>query len=79
MNEISIIPLGLVPEGKKVRIVSLRGGHHLQNRISEMGLREGIVVSIIKNSLGPVIIALENSRFALGRGMSMKILTEPIN
>lgn len=79
MNEISIIPLGLVPEGKKVRIVSLRGGHHLRNRIIEMGLRKRIVVTIIRNSFGPIIIAIGHSRFVLGRGISMKILTELID
>ncbi len=76
MNNEILVPLGFVSEGKKVRIVSISGGTRLRNRINEMGLREGIDVTVIKNSFGPVIIAIGQTRFALGRGISVKILTE---
>lgn len=79
MNNEIFIPLGFVSEDKKVRIVSIKGGSHLRNRINEMGLREGVDITVIKNSIGPVIIAIGQTRFALGRGISLKILTESIN
>jgi ferrous iron transport protein A len=79
MNSEILVPLGFVSEGKKVRIVSITGGSGIRNRIIEMGLREGIDITIIKNSFGPVIIAIGQTRFALGRGISFKILTESIN
>ena len=79
MNKDILVPLGFVSEGKKVRIVSINGGSRIRNRINEMGLREGIDITIIQNTIGPVIIAIGQARFALGRGISMKILTESIN
>ncbi len=78
MNNEILIPLGFVSEGKKVRIVSINGGSCIRNRINEMGLREGIDITIIQNTVGPVIIAIGQTRFALGRGISEKILTESI-
>ncbi len=79
MSDETLVPLGFVSEGKKVRIVSIIGGSRIRNRIIEMGLRKGIDVTIIKNSFGPVIIAIGQTRFALGRGISAKILTRLIN
>ena len=79
MNNEILVPLGFVSEGKKVRIVSIIGGSRIRNRIIEMGLRKGIDITIVKNSFGPVIIAIGQTRFALGRGISTKILTRLIN
>ena len=76
MTRQRVIPLSLVAEGEKVRIISLNAGLHMRNRLLEIGIKEGETIQVIQNSYGPVIIALKGSRYAIGRGVSMKILTE---
>jgi len=65
-------PLAAVAVGEKVRLVNIGGGHRLARRLADLGLvpeREILVV----NNTGPVIVALGNTRVALGRGMAAKI------
>ena len=70
----SDIPLNMAPEGKKLRVVSIRAGKHLTRRLGELGFNEQAQVMIVRSqSSGPLIIQLNDSRFALGRGMAMKI------
>ena len=51
----------------------------LFNRLASMGLSAGKTVTIVRNSgEGPVIVDLDGSRIAVGRGMAEKIFVEPI-
>lgn len=61
-------------EGEKVRIVSLRGGKGLQDRLFGMGLNVGAEVEIMRNDgAGPMVVALKGARLFLGGGMAQKI------
>ena len=58
-------------------IRSIEAGIRLFNRLASMGICEGTVIKIIRNSSGgPVIIEAGGSRFAIGRGMASKIFVE---
>ncbi|HSW59590.1 MAG TPA: FeoA family protein [bacterium] len=61
--------------GEKGVVASIDSGLRLFNRLASMGICEGKDITIIKNSgEGPVVIDIEGSRYAIGRGMAEKIV-----
>lgn len=74
-------PLAFLGEGEKAEIVSLReqiaGGTKCPDcveHLMDMGLRPGKQVEMLANSGGgPLLLKIDESRIALGRGMAMKI------
>lgn len=57
-----------------MRIVAVHRGRNFQERLSAMGIQAGDVVQVIRRQdQGAVVIAKENSRYALGGGMAFKI------
>lgn len=73
-----MMPLAMVEEGKKVRIIKIVGGRGLVLRLLNMGIREGEIIEVISNNRGPVLISIGSSRFALGLGMAHRILVEEV-
>lgn len=76
--EISDRPLAQVPSGQRVRITGYQGGRMLRARLLALGLNLGREVDILQNNRGLIIVALNGGRVALGRGISQKILTGPV-
>ena len=72
-----MMPLVQVPPGAKVRVVAIRGGSHLVNRLFQMGLTPGTVVEVVRNDVGPIVISFRGVTIGIGRGVAMKILVEP--
>ena len=61
--------------GKAVRIQAINAGRGLQARLAALGMTPGVEVEVIAGGAsGPCIVALRNSRIALGRGMAGKII-----
>ena len=72
------IPLSGVPEGHSVRLSGLDCGKGMLGRLASMGLRVGVEFHVVKSAgRGPVVVALGNSRFALGRGVARRMLVTP--
>lgn len=76
-------PLGLLSRGEQAEIVEIKGqqdcGHESsRNQLShaeEMGLRIGKMVEMLNNAgNGPILLKVDESRIAIGRGMAMKIM-----
>ena len=67
-------PLTKVPLGERVRLISIEGGRELTRRLAELGLTTGVELRVLQDSGGPVILAVRDSRIALGRGMADKII-----
>jgi Fe2+ transport system protein FeoA len=75
-----VTPLSLAPAGEPLTIVDVRGGRRLRHRLSRLGLVPGTVVEVMQSlGHGPVILAVGESRLALGRGASHKILVAPVS
>jgi len=67
-------PLALAAEGEKVKIVLVRGGGLLRERLLGMGLGlEDEIVILRKQDGGAVLIGREHDRLMLGGGMAHKI------
>ena len=71
-------PLAEIPAGRRVRITGHRGGRMLRARLLAMGLNLGREVEILQNNRGLIIVGVNGGRVALGRGISQKILAEPV-
>ena len=70
--------LAEIPAGRRVRITGHRGGRMLRARLLAMGLNLGREVEVIQNNRGLIIVGVNGGRVALGRGISQKILAEPV-
>lgn len=75
-----MMPLGLLAPGEKAEILAIRGGSHgcrrcaCQCRLESLGLREGKTVEMLNNpGHGPLLVKVDDSRLALGRGVAMKV------
>jgi len=75
-NEVALVSLLDMEPRKSGRIVEIRGGHRLAQRLEAMGIRPG--VEIIKVSSqpmhGPIIIQVGNTQAALGCSMAARIM-----
>ena len=73
--ETNIMPLPMVSPGKRVKIFSLAGGRGMQERLISMGLGPGSEIEVIrKGAPGPFIIAVKETRLAVGAGMAQRIM-----
>ncbi len=78
-------PLGLLSRGEKAVIVEIRGqngfrhgnGRNQLCHAEDMGLRIGKSVEMLNNEgRGPILLMIDESRVAIGRGMAMKIMVK---
>lgn len=72
-------PLAFVPPGQRVRITEHRGGRMLRARLLALGLNLGQEVDVLQNNRGLIILGVNGGRVALGRGISQKIMTVPVD
>jgi ferrous iron transport protein A len=70
--------LAEMPTGQRVVITGHRGGRMLRARLLAMGLNLGREVAVLQNNRGLIIVGIDGGRVALGRGISQKILAEPV-
>ena len=76
-NGKKLITLAQVVAGKKYRIIRIDGGCRINSKLCAMGLMPNELLSVYTASRGgPVIIAIKGSRFAIGRGMTGRIIIE---
>ena len=75
-----MISLAGLQEGRKAKIVGIKGGYGFVRNLRARGIREGKIVEIVaKHPLGgPIVIAINGRETTLGRGMAEKIIVEEI-
>lgn len=72
------LPLIVARPGERVTLMEITGGTGTRMRLMAMGLRVGDVLDIITNmGEGQVVVAVAGKRYALGRGLSRKIVVAP--
>lgn len=84
-----MFPLGLLSAGEKAEVMEVRGLDIFGSccpegstvlcssvcRIEDMGLRTGKIVEMLNNEgRGAMLVKIDESRIAIGRGMAMKIM-----
>jgi ferrous iron transport protein A len=78
-------PLGLLSRGEQAEIVEIKGqksctagsSKNQLCHIEDLGLRVGKMVEMLNNEgRGPILLKVDESRIAIGRGMAMKIMVK---
>ncbi|MCY6484477.1 FeoA family protein [Clostridium aestuarii] len=72
----SVIPLAFINRGEKAKIQEINGGDTFSKKMIEMGFNKGTEIEIVNNDRGPLIVAVGESRIALGRGMAQRIMVQ---
>ena len=68
------MPLAMIREGSKTVLRSIQGGRGLRGRLAALGLIPGTEITVMRNDGGgPFVVAVNNARICIGRGMAMKI------
>ncbi len=75
-------PLGLLSRGEQAEIVEIKqqgcspvGSKNQVCHIEDLGLRVGKMVEMLNNEgRGALLLKVDESRIAMGRGMAMKIM-----
>lgn len=75
-NQNGQLPLTMVSPGKRVKLVEITAGGRLRHRLTELGLTPGVELQIVQDEGGPLLLAIHDSRLALGRGMAHKIMVQ---
>jgi ferrous iron transport protein A len=72
------IPLSALPPHRFGTIHRLRGGREFVSRLAALGFIPGCPIEVIQNfGVGPLIVAIRNTRIALGRGEADKVQVRP--
>jgi ferrous iron transport protein A len=84
-----MMPLGLLSAAERAEVVEVKSGRRCapghaaggtaprscQDRVEDMGVRVGKIVEVLSNEgRGPILLKVDESRIAMGRGMAMKIM-----
>jgi len=75
----NLIPLIMLAPGQSGEVVDIDAGIGLWERLMGMGIRPGVRIQVLANDYRGVIVAVNNTRYALGRGMAEGILVKPIS
>ena len=68
------IPLDSLPVGRQATIEAVEGGCGVVNRLASMGFIPGQRVDMVQNfGVGPVIVVVQGTRIALGRGEARRV------
>ena len=70
------LPLAMVTPGEPVKLVRIVAGQRLRRRLTELGLIPGVEFKIMQDEGGPLLLAIKDTRLALGRGIAHKIIVE---
>jgi len=69
--------LSMIDQGEDVTLIDIVGGRGIRSKLYSMGLVPGVSLRILsRNGSGPVMIAVKDSRLAIGRGMAEKIIVK---
>lgn len=69
--------LSRVDTGKNVILIDIEGGMGVRSKLYSMGLVPGVKLTVLnQNVAGPIMIAIKNSRVAIGHGIAQKIIVE---
>lgn len=66
--------------GKKAQISRIEGGRGFRRKIASLGIRVGKTIRKISAQplRGPVVVEVDRTRIALGRGMAKRISVEEV-
>ena len=78
-QRVPLMPLSAARQGEKLVIKEINGGPTARLRLLSMGLRIGDRLEVLTNNgQGQIAVAVDFTRYVLGRGMAQKLLVSPL-
>jgi len=77
-DQSSTVKVTALKEGEEAVVKTVAGGERLASRLASMGLVPGVTIKVLRNSGGSVIVLASDTRLALGRLESARILVSRI-
>jgi ferrous iron transport protein A len=70
--------LNQIYENRKAKVVDIQGGAGIRQRLSQMGIHPGDIITMLRYGPlhGPILIEIHGRQVALGRGIASKIIVE---
>jgi ferrous iron transport protein A len=70
--------LDQIYENRKAKVIDVQGGAGIKQRLSQMGIHPGDIITILRYGVlrGPILIEIHGSQVALGRGIASRIIVE---
>ncbi len=65
--------------GEWAKVTGIYGGRGARHNLSLRGIQEGDIIRMVSSSGGPVVVEVNRSIIALGRGIARRIITQRIN
>ncbi len=77
----NVVSLDRLREGERGRIISIMGGRGFRMRLIQLGVIPGIEIRVSKSAFfgGPIMVEVNNTRVALGKGVAARIWVEKIS
>lgn len=72
------LPLPMAGVGARVRLVGINGNQRSAHRLAELGLTPGVEVTVLTDNGGTLLLAVGDTRLALGCGVAHAILVTPL-
>jgi Fe2+ transport system protein FeoA len=70
-----MMPLSMAAPGADVRLVEIHGDSQFKQRLADLGFNIGMQVRVVNdNGDGRLIVAVKDSRLALGRGVAQRVI-----
>ncbi|PKG32438.1 MAG: ferrous iron transport protein A [Methanoregula sp.] len=73
------IPLSFLSPGTEATVADIRGGCGMIQRLSAMGIHPKSRLTVVCSDRGPLIVSVAGTRYALSKGMAMKIFVAPVH
>jgi len=67
----------MMAPGQSVEVVDIRVGRSAARRLAEMGIVRGTHLQTLQNNGGSLLVAMRDTRLALGHGIAHKIQVVP--
>ncbi len=78
-NRVQLIPLNMAKQGEKLIIKEIIGGANSRMRLMTMGLKVNDEIEVITSQGNrQLVVAIDNNRYVLGKGLATKILVKNI-
>ena len=80
MTHNGTLPLSMILPGQRARLVRIDAGCRVVHRLTEMGLTPGVELEVVQQGRGcPLLVAVRDTRLALGRGMAEKVMVKVVD
>ena len=70
------MPLAMLGIGDEARVASIAGNDETRKRLETLGFVPGTPVRVLQIAAGNMILAVHESRVAVGKDVAMRILVE---